>query len=208
MLNETVLIAEDDESLLETIAFNVENTGRRALRAVDGATAVDICVNEDVCVMLLDIGLPVMNGLDVCKTVRGYGITTPIIMLTALTRESQRIDGLKAGADDYMSKPFSIAELMARINAQFRRIKMVNNKTSHIINVGDMEIDQINRVVKVMGNEIGLAMKEYEILNTLAAQPGRIFTRRQIWRSVYKDEAYGNEYGSKKNHRRAHLESA
>ena len=123
----SVLVVEDDPGLLATLEFNLQATGYHVLTASDGATALDIRRSNSVELIILDLSLPVMGGMQVCKALRDAGDTVPIIMLTAWHQENQRVDGLRSGADDYVVKPFSLSELMARVEAQLRRATMFNN---------------------------------------------------------------------------------
>ena len=122
----SVLVVEDDPGLLATLEFNLEATGYDVFTASDGATALDIRRSNRVELVILDLSLPVMGGMQVCKALRDSGDTVPIIMLTAWDQENQRVEGLRSGADDYVVKPFSLSELMARVEAQLRRASMFN----------------------------------------------------------------------------------
>ncbi len=148
----TVLVVEDDPDLLATLEFNLDATGYHALTATDGATALDIRRSNGVDLIVLDLSLPVMGGMQVCKALRDAGDTVPIIMLTAWQEERHRVEGLRSGADDYVTKPFSLRELMARIESQLRRAGMLTGASiarhrngGHVIEVGDLEIDLVRR---------------------------------------------------------------
>ncbi len=194
----TILVVEDDPSLLATLEFNLETTGYNALTATDGATALDIRRSNDVDLIVLDLSLPVMGGIQVCKALRDAGDTVPIIMLTAWHEERQRVDGLRSGADDYVTKPFSLRELMARIESQLRRANMLagasltsNGKNRHVIRVGNLEIDLLRRTAVLDGYDLDLRTKEFDLLVHLASRPGRVFSRAQLLEGVWGDEHPG-----------------
>ncbi len=192
----TVLVVEDDPALLATLEFNLQARGYNALTATDGAAAVDICRSDEVDLVILDLSLPVMGGMQVCKALRETGDPVPIIMLTAWQEENRKIDGLRNGADDYVTKPFSLVELMARVEAQLRRTALnsayssdVVGKHGHTIKVGDLVIDLLRRSVFKDGEELILRAKEFNLFVQLAAQPGRVFSRSQLLEKVWgKDE--------------------
>ena len=188
----SVLVVEDDPGLLATLEFNLQATGYNVLTASDGATALDIRRSNSVELIILDLSLPVMGGMQVCKALRDTGDTVPIIMLTAWHQENQRVDGLRSGADDYVVKPFSLSELMARVEAQLRRSSMFNNLPvngasggGHTIEVGDLEIDLVRRSAVLDGYDLDLRTKEFDLLVHLASQPGRVFSRSQLLEGVW-----------------------
>ena len=194
----TILVVEDDPALLATLEFNLETAGYRALTATDGATALDIRRAHDVELIVLDLSLPVMGGMQFCKALRDAGDIVPIIMLTAWHEEQQRVDGLESGADDYVTKPFSVRELMARIESQLRRANMLagvasvnNGKNGHTIEIGDLEIDLVRRTAVLDGFDLDLRTKEFDLLVHLASQPGRVFSRDQLLEGVWGDEHPG-----------------
>ena len=194
----TILVVEDDPALLATLEFNLETAGYHALTATDGATALDIRRSHDVELVVLDLSLPVMGGMQVCKALRDEGDTVPIVMLTAWQEEQQRVDGLRSGADDYVTKPFSVRELMARIESQLRRANMLagatssnNGKNGHVIEVGDLEIDLVRRTAILDGFDLDLRTKEFDLLVHLASRPGRVFSRAQLLEGVWGDEHPG-----------------
>ena len=193
----SVLVVEDDPGLLATLEFNLQATGYHVLTASDGATALDIRRSNSVELIILDLSLPVMGGMQVCKALRDAGDTVPIIMLTAWHQENQRVDGLRSGADDYVVKPFSLSELMARVEAQLRRATMFNNlpvngaNAGHTIEVGDLEIDLVRRSAVLDGYDLDLRTKEFDLLVHLASQPGRVFSRSQLLEGVWGEEGSG-----------------
>ncbi len=188
----SVLVVEDDPGLLATLEFNLQATGYHVLTASDGATALDIRRSNSVELIILDLSLPVMGGMQVCKALRDAGDTVPIIMLTAWHQENQRVDGLRSGADDYVVKPFSLSELMARVEAQLRRARMFNSLPvngasggGHTIEVGGLEIDLVRRSAVLDGYDLDLRTKEFDLLVHLASQPGRVFSRSQLLEGVW-----------------------
>lgn len=194
----TILVVEDDPALLATLEFNLETAGYRALTASDGATALDIRRSNDVDLIVLDLSLPVMGGMQVCKALRDAGDIVPIIMLTAWQEEMQRVDGLRSGADDYVTKPFSVRELIARVESQLRRASMLtdastqrNGKNDHVIEIGDLEIDLVRRSAVLDGFDLDLRTKEFDLLVHLVSQPGRVFSRAQLLDGVWGDEHPG-----------------
>ena len=195
---QTILVVEDDPGLLATLQFNLDASGYRALTASDGATALDIRRSNDVDLIILDLSLPVMGGMQVCKALRDGGDTIPIIMLTAWHEEHDRVNGLRSGADDYITKPFSLQELMARIAAQLRRANVFSGAPSgntgrgdHKIEVGDLEIDLVRRTAMLDGYDLDLRTKEFDLLVYLASQPGRVFSRSQLLEGVWGEEGSG-----------------
>ena len=193
----SVLVVEDDPGLLATLEFNLEATGYDVFTASDGATALDIRRSNRVELVILDLSLPVMGGMQVCKALRDSGDTVPIIMLTAWDQENQRVEGLRSGADDYVVKPFSLSELMARVEAQLRRASMFNEASvkggggGHTIEVGDLEIDLVRRSAVMDGYDLDLRTKEFDLLVHLASQPGRVFSRSQLLEGVWGGDSPG-----------------
>lgn len=194
----TILVVEDDPALLATLEFNLETAGYQALTASDGATALDVRRSNDVDLIVLDLSLPVMGGMQVCRALRDAGDIVPIIMLTAWQEEMQRVDGLRSGADDYVTKPFSVRELIARIESQLRRASMLtgastqrNGKNEHVIEIGDLEIDLVRRSAVLDGYDLDLRTKEFDLLVHLVSQPGRVFSRAQLLEGVWGDEHPG-----------------
>lgn len=188
----SVLVVEDDPGLLATLEFNLQAYDYHVLTASDGAAALDIRRSNSVGLIILDLSLPVMGGMQVCKALRDAGDTVPIIMLTAWHQDNQRVDGLRSGADDYVVKPFSLSELMARVEAQLRRASMFNNLLDngasgggHTIEVGDLEIDLVRRSAVLDGYDLDLRTKEFDLLVHLASQPGRVFSRSQLLEGVW-----------------------
>jgi DNA-binding response OmpR family regulator len=179
---ETILIIEDDATMLRGLKDNFEFVGFRTVTASDGETGLNAALNERPDLILLDIMLPKINGYEVCRLIRKENLDMPIIMLTAKGQESDIILGLNLGADDYVTKPFSINELLARANAFLRRRRGPANRVLHF---ADVELDLSARVVRRAGRAVELTPKEFELLAFLAANPGRALTRDHILDRVW-----------------------
>jgi two-component system OmpR family response regulator len=182
-----ILIVEDDSNLLETIRYNLVKEGYEVSVALDGAKALDISRNEKPDLIILDIMLPIIDGFEVCRILRKE-MTVPIIMLTARADETDRITGLDTGADDYMTKPFSIRELLARVRALLRRAKMTEVKVPEeqaILTIGDITIDINRHLITVKGQQLELTAKEFDLLVFLAQNESYVFSREQLLEKVW-----------------------
>jgi two-component system OmpR family response regulator len=189
-----ILVVEDDRNLLDTIKYNLLKEGYEALVALDGAEALDIARQQKPDLIILDIMLPKIDGFEVCRILRKE-MTVPIIMLTARTDETDRIIGLDTGADDYMTKPFSIRELLARVRALLRRIKMAEAKVPEeqaILNIGDITIDMNRHRVTVKERQLELTAKEYDLLVFLVKHKSYVFSREQLLEKVWGYEFAGD----------------
>jgi two-component system OmpR family response regulator len=180
-----ILIVEDDTNLLETIKYNLRKEGYDAVTAVDGEQALEVARKEKPSLLILDIMLPKLNGFEVCRILRKE-MTAPILMLTAKADETDKIVGLEIGADDYMTKPFSMRELMARVRAMFRRIKMVETPIEPAITkIGNLEVDTARHRVSLNGKVLELSPKEFDLLAFLAKNKGLVFSREQLLEKVW-----------------------
>lgn len=190
MLEKRILIVDDEMHIRELIKFNLEKNGFKTLQAADGKEAVELAKERQVDLIVLDLMLPVMDGFEVCKEIRKDTVigNTPIIMLTAKGEEIDKIVGLEIGADDYMTKPFSVRELVARVKAQLRRSSNVKTE-SNLINFGDVSVNLQTREVRKAGSLVDLTLKEFEILKILIKNKGSIITRE-----VLLDRIWGYEY--------------
>jgi DNA-binding response OmpR family regulator len=184
-----IVVVEDDESLRETIAVMLEREGFSPILASDGRQGYDQIVAHRPNLLLTDLRLPEMNGSDLCKAVRAAQMTTPIIVLSAVCDEVDKVILLEIGADDYVVKPFGTRELMARIRAVLRR---VSPDRQRICRFGDVEVDTDRRLVFRNGEEIRLTPAEYNLLTFLIQNPGRIISRDQILNSVWGYQSYPN----------------
>lgn len=200
-----VLVVDDEQSIREVLVYNLKKEGYETLEAGDGITAVNIALEQKPDLMLLDIMLPKLDGLSVCKRVKNH-LNIPILMLTAKDAEIDKIVGLELGADDYITKPFSVRELMARVKANLRKNEMSNvpkettnsnineeeTQNDNIIKVNDLELDLDRFEVKVRGEIIDLTLREFEVLKFLATQPGQVITRETLLEKVWGYEYYGD----------------
>lgn len=192
----TILIVDDEQPIIDMLVYNLEKEGYNTLEATDGEKAVDIALNNTPDLILLDIMIPKMDGLSVCKRIR-HTLNVPIIMLSAKGEEIDKILGLELGADDYITKPFSIRELMARIKANLRKGKgsyedgKIEANTNRII-VGDLQLDVDKFETRVKNKVIDLTLREFEVLKYLANQLGQVVTRETLLEKVWGYEYYGD----------------
>jgi two-component system alkaline phosphatase synthesis response regulator PhoP len=183
-----ILIVEDDRTLRQALTFNLEREGYLVRMAVDGQQALDRARNEPFDLMLLDVMLPGMSGIEVLRVLRAERVSMPVIILSAKGDEIDRVVGLKVGADDYVAKPFSRPELLARIEAVLRRGRRASADVpdeTDVIRIGGLHIDRARREVSLGGQPLQLTLKEFDLLAHLAAHPGRIFTRDQLLSRVW-----------------------
>jgi two-component system OmpR family response regulator len=185
-----ILIVEDDRNLLSTLKYNLQKEGYATVTAVDGAEALDVARREKPDLILLDVMLPKLSGFEVCRILRKE-MTVPILMLTAKTEEVDKIVGLEIGADDYMTKPFSMRELLARLGAMLRRADMSQPPPAgaESLKIGDLEIDVARHQVSFQGSPLELTPKEFELLLFLARNKGLVFSREQLL-----DKVWGYDY--------------
>ncbi len=185
-----ILIIEDEANIRELLSYNLTSNGYQTLEAEDGIKGFEMSIREKPDLILLDLMLPGKNGLDICRELRGRGVKTPIIMLTAKNEDIDKVMGLEFGADDYMTKPFSVHELMARIKAVLRRSNQ--NGEENRLTRGELTIDVERHEVRLNDVEVELSMKEFELLKTLAENRGVVMTRDklldQIWGIDYDGE--------------------
>lgn len=191
----SVLIIEDEQPIIDILKFNLEKEGYIVLEAMDGITGLDYALSKSPDLILLDVMLPGMDGFEVCKKVREKS-SVPIIMLTARDEEVDKVLGLELGADDYMTKPFSIRELTARVKANLRRTipesGMPQASAADTIVSGDLSINTERYEVKKRGQTIEITLREFELLKFLAMQPQKIFTRETLLEKVWGYEYYGD----------------
>ncbi len=194
-----ILVVDDEKNILDIIVFNLKNEGYETVSAGDGEEAVKMQKEHNPDLILLDVMLPKMDGFTVCKTIRTYS-NVPIIMLTARADEVDKIMGLELGADDYITKPFSMKELSARILANTRRQPapiaqengQVASASSNIIRCGDITIDCDKYEIYRKGQLLDLTYREYELLKFMATQPEKVFTREMLLEKVWGFEFYGD----------------
>lgn len=197
----TILVVDDEESIMDLLVYNLEKEGYNTIKAYDGLTAVELALKERPDLILLDVMIPKLDGISVCKKIRYYlNISTmPILMVSAKDSESDKIVGLEMGADDYITKPFQIRELMARIKANLRKAdakasvvktESEDEKESEIIQVGDLTLDLRKVEAKVKGQTVNLTKKEFDVLRFLASQPGEVVTRERLLHEIWEYEDY------------------
>ncbi len=188
----TILVVDDEPRYVRWITVNLRASGYRVLTAADGQTALDLTAGERPDLVLLDIGLPVLNGLEVCRRIREFS-TVPIIMLTAKAAEADKVAGLDAGADDYLPKPFGPPELLARVRAVLRRARYAESPTAEpVFQHGDLAIDFARHAVSRGGEPVDLTPTEYKLLVQLARHAGRVLVPEElltaVWGPEYRDE--------------------
>jgi two-component system, OmpR family, response regulator len=190
MGNSKILVVEDDRNLLDVLKYNLSREGYDVLTAADGIEAIDVARSKKPDLIALDIMLPRMDGFEVCRILRRE-MTVPILMLTAKAEETDKVVGLELGADDYMTKPFSIREFLARIRAMLRRTEMTIAASSTqeaipaLIKVEEMEIDFARHTVSRSGTAIDLSPKEFDLLAFLIKNRGQVFSRDQLLEKVW-----------------------
>ena len=183
-----VLIVEDDSSLLFGLKKNLQFEGYEVLTASDGEAGLGLAVDERPDLIILDVMLPRMNGFEVCEVLRSNKVETPVIFLTAKALESDKVTGLTLGGDDYMTNPFSVAELLARIQTVLRR---VNASEGEKLTIGPLELDLSGRSVLLEGKEVNMTTKEFELLCFMARNIGKVLPRERILQKVWGYNYYG-----------------
>ena len=198
----TILIVDDEKTIVDMLVYNLQKEGYNTLEAGDGEEAVRIALDKKPDLVLLDIMLPKMDGLAVCKRIR-QSLNIPILMISAKDEEIDKILGLELGADDYITKPFSVRELMARVKANLRKAEITakvmeeptekeDEHNSNIITVGELSLDLNKFEVKARGEVIDLTLREFEVIKYLANQLGQVVTRETLLEKVWGYEYYGD----------------
>jgi DNA-binding response OmpR family regulator len=188
----TILLVDDEDSVQKLLSYPLERDGYRVLAAKDGEEALERFSSEPVDLVVLDLMLPKLDGLEVCKRLRAQS-AVPIIMLTARDDELDKVLGLELGADDYITKPFSIREFRSRVRALLRRASLPaqqDRRDGEVIAAEGLLVDPARRTVEVRGDAVQLTYVEFELLRTLASNPGRVFSRRQLLEALWGDSAY------------------
>lgn len=181
---QTILVVEDETTIASAVATRLHREGFRVEIAEDGSSAVEACARLQPDVVILDLMLPGFDGLEVCRRIQADR-PVPVLMLTARDSETDVLVGLGVGADDYMTKPFSVRELVARVRTLLRRIERTHAAGASPVRVGDLEVDPARRRVQRRGDSIHLTPIEFEILHRLAARPGVVFSREQLLSDVW-----------------------
>ncbi len=191
-----VLIIEDDKEIASVVSMNLESSGLLSQKVHDGLEGLNQAVSGDYDLIILDIMLPSLDGISICRKIREADTHTPILMLTARSQEIDLVLSLELGADDYMSKPFSVRELTARVNALLRRSKVSREeKTKHeIVRVGDFLIDFDRHRINLKGEDLELTVKEFELLSLFARNPGRAYSRSELLNIIWGYSFEGYEH--------------
>jgi DNA-binding response OmpR family regulator len=188
-----ILVVDDDKKTTELVKLYLEKDGYRVLAAYDGLQALELARQKQPDLMVLDLMLPGLDGLDVCRVLRGEGNKVPIIMLTAKTTETDKLVGLDLGADDYVTKPFSPRELLARVRAVLRRVGEEEVKGPSEVRFDDLLVDFVGHQVQVRGEPAHLTRTEFKLLEVLIREPGRAFSRLELLDLVFGYDFEGFE---------------
>ncbi len=212
-MNKTILIIEDNSDLSHILKVNLEAMAWETDSAGTGDEGLEKALSGSYDLIILDLMLPGIGGLEVLKRLRSSGSQVPILILTSKSSEMDRVIGLDLGADDYVTKPFSVLELQARIKAIFRRLDSIKSDRDHfefhVLSVGDLSIEEETRTVRLKGKPIELTAKEFDLLHYFAMHPGRVFTRAQLLDAVwgYGHGGYEHTVNSHINRLRAKIEA-
>ncbi|MEP4890256.1 MAG: response regulator transcription factor [Aliiglaciecola sp.] len=214
-MTDNVLLVEDDKDIANLIRLNLSELGIQTTHIDNGKAALESALNEDYSLMILDVMLPQISGLDICRQVRDKKPQQAIIMLTAKNSETDRVLGLELGADDYMTKPFSVRELQARVRSQLRKVALLADAGRHnqpenekTLSIGNLVINQKNHQVLFDNAPLDLTATEFELLFHLASHPNQVFSRSQLLESVwgYHHSGYEHTVNSHINRLRAKIE--
>jgi DNA-binding response OmpR family regulator len=191
-----VLVIEDDKSIVDLLEIHLKDLSCDVTTTLDGAEGLRKATSETFDLIVLDIMLPNVNGLDICKEVRKRDIYTPVLMLTSKSEEVDKVIGLEIGADDYLPKPFSIREFIARVKAILRRVEAIQKEigSDSDISVGELAIEVSKRKVSLEGDRIELTPKEFDLLHLLASHPGKTYTREQLLNILWGYQYNGYEH--------------
>ncbi len=212
MSKRRILIVEDEADIAELVSLHLNALCDEVVIARDGHEGMMLATTQQWAVIILDLRLPGPDGLEICRAVRRDGPYQPILMLTSKSSELDRVLGLETGADDYLTKPFSVLELVARVRALFRRIDMVqksqDDTNDEVISAGPLSIDAQRREVAMNGQIVELTAREFDLLNYFASNPGRVFRRADLLDQVwgYGHEGYEHTVNSHINRLRAKIE--
>jgi DNA-binding response OmpR family regulator len=189
-VSDRILVVEDEQSIRTIVEYALKEAGFSVVTAARGDDALDVVERDQIDLIVLDVMLPGLDGLEVCKRVRAER-SIPIIMLSARGEELDKVLGLELGADDYVTKPFSPRELVSRVRANLRRARLEPDRGAPL-RAGDLEIDAVARTVTRDGQEVTLTYSEFEILHKLASSPRRVFTREELMNHLWKGNFYGD----------------
>ena len=211
-MTKSILVIEDNKDLANLLEINLRDISYMVDLAFDGNTGMSKAIENYYDLIILDIMLPGIDGLEICRRIRARELYTPILMLTSKSSELDRVLGLEMGADDYVTKPFSVRELMARVKAIFRRVEQLKIKgdeeVMRLIHAGDLIIDTEKRIISVKGKKITCTVKEFDLLLHFARHPGIVYTRSQLLDEVwgYGHDGYEHTVNSHINRLRAKIE--
>jgi DNA-binding response OmpR family regulator len=187
-----ILVVEDEQAIAEAVAYALRDAGFEVDCAADGDSAVAAARGTAYDLMVLDLLLPGQTGIEVCRTLRAERRDVPIVMLTALDAERDRVAGLDLGADDYVTKPFSIAELVSRVRAQLRRRSLNRRRGGARIKLGGLELDVARHAATLDGAPLRLTVSEFQLVRLLASEPGRAFSREELVRHLWATDFVGD----------------
>ena len=187
-----ILVVDDEKTLVKGIKFNLENEGYQVECAYDGAAAVELARNEKFDLLILDVMMPEVDGLEACMRIREFS-NVPIIMLTAKSEDADKLMGFECGADDYLTKPFNILELKARVRALLRRAAGVQRVQGAVLTVGDISLNTEERVAVRNGEVVDLTAKEYDLIELLMRNPRRVYSRENLMNVVW-GYTYAGDY--------------
>ncbi|MGN1002405.1 MAG: response regulator [Oscillospiraceae bacterium] len=191
-----VLIVDDEKAIVDILEYNLKKEGYETLTAYDGREGLRRAREENPDLILLDVMLPYMDGFEVCRTLRGAGDNVPIIMITAREEETDKVFGLENGADDYITKPFSMRELLARVKTNMRRVMApaapAAAEDPNAIRIKDLSIDTGRHSVSKAGKELDLTQREYELIKYLAENRGKVVSRQELMSAVWQYDYYGD----------------
>ena len=193
-MSKKILVVEDERNIVDILTFNLAREGYDTLEALDGAEGLRLALAEDPDLILLDLMLPKMDGFEVCRRLREQGRATPIIMLTAREEETDKVLGLELGADDYITKPFSMRELLARVKSNIRRTDMLAKaapqSAGNRLELGRIQVDTDTMIVYKDGEALDLTQREYELVKTLASCRGQAVSRESLMKQVWNFEGF------------------
>ncbi len=191
-MGKKLLVVEDEKNIVDILAFNLRREGYEVIAAMDGATGLTLALAEDPDLILLDLMLPKLDGFELCRRLREQGRTTPVIMLTAREEESDKVLGLELGADDYITKPFSMRELLARVKANIRRTDMAAAAApaAQLLELGRITVDLQSMTVYKDGAPLELTQREFELVRALASRRGQVLSREALMEQVWNYEGY------------------
>ena len=192
----SILVVEDDREIRQGIEIYLRNQGYQVFQAANGQEGLEVIKSRELHLVILDVMMPVMDGITMLMKTRDLGYEFPVLMLSAKSEEVDKIMGLNMGADDYISKPFSVTEVLARIKANIRRATQYGAaavKEKEVLTAGDIVMDLSDYTVKKAGQDIDLTAKEFEILKLLMKSPKKVYTKEQIYSLVWNEAYFGDE---------------